>query len=122
MSIPSSDITAIASGRTTLGVVPAENTSNLSPPNDRRRPSAIWLRAEFPVQRMSTRFVMTCCGRAGLERRDPSLQRSAPARASEREASPTLGAAVWPAAGHGSRLRRPDEAADKRALDLLGER
>jgi hypothetical protein len=39
-----------------LGFVPAENTSNLFPPDDRRRPSAIWLRAEFPVQRMSTRF------------------------------------------------------------------
>ena len=43
-----------------LGLVPAEATSNQSPPNDRKRPSAIWLRAEFPVQRMipvsSSRF------------------------------------------------------------------
>jgi hypothetical protein len=34
-------MTAIASGRTKLGFVPAEHTSNLSPPIDRKRPSAI---------------------------------------------------------------------------------
>ena len=45
------------------GFVPAEDTSNLFPPDDRNRPSAIWLRAEFPVQRMSTRFFMTFVGR-----------------------------------------------------------
>jgi hypothetical protein len=36
------------------GAVPAENTSRrLS--KDFRKPADIWLRAEFPVQRMSTR-------------------------------------------------------------------
>src|ERR1035438_2288198 len=57
MSIPSSRITSIASGRTWLGLVPALKTSKRSPASWRRRPSAIWLRAEFPVQRMRTRFL-----------------------------------------------------------------
>lgn len=56
MSMPISFIMAIASGRTFEGFVPAENTSNLSPASCRHKPSAIWLRAEFPVQRISMRF------------------------------------------------------------------
>src|SRR5216683_2887749 len=47
----------MASGRTWLGLVPALNTSKRSPASWRNRPSAIWLRAEFPVQRMRTRFL-----------------------------------------------------------------
>jgi hypothetical protein len=88
MSMPSPDITAIASRRTALGFVPAETTSNLSPPNDRKRPSALWLRAEFPVQRISTRFVMTRRGPAALEPRHPSLPWATSAPATEREESP----------------------------------
>src|SRR5437762_844212 len=53
--MPSSAITAIASGRTWLGRVPALNTAYRSPPRWRHKPSAIWLRAELPVHRISTR-------------------------------------------------------------------
>src|SRR6185437_9584244 len=49
-------ITAIASGRTMLGFVPALSTVKRSPASCRNRPSAICDRAELPVQRMSTRF------------------------------------------------------------------
>src|ERR1700733_11101532 len=55
--MPSSRITATASGRTRLGCVPALLTSKRSPASWRNRPSAIWLRAEFPVQRMRMRFL-----------------------------------------------------------------
>src|ERR1700722_13796407 len=57
MSMPSSRITAMASGRTWLGWVPALSTSKRSPASWRNNPSAIWLRAEFPVQRMRTRLL-----------------------------------------------------------------
>src|SRR6516164_1261952 len=56
MSIPSSFITAIASDRTLPGRVPALCTSKRSPAACRSKPSAIWLRAELPVQRINTRF------------------------------------------------------------------
>ena len=54
--MPSSRMTAIASGRTMPGFVPALSTSNRSPASWRNSPSAIWLRAELPVQRISTLF------------------------------------------------------------------
>src|SRR6516225_490778 len=50
-------MTAIASGRTWPGLVPALSTSKWSAASWRRRPSAIWLRAEFPVHRISTFFL-----------------------------------------------------------------
>src|SRR5271166_1066255 len=56
MSIPSSSMTAIASGLTCPGRVPALSTSKRSPASCLSNPSAIWLRAEFPVQRIKTRF------------------------------------------------------------------
>jgi len=37
-------------------LVPALETSNRFPASCRNRPSAIWLRAEFPVQRIRTRI------------------------------------------------------------------
>src|SRR5579872_3181669 len=55
--MPSSTMVAIASGRTRLGLVPALNTSKWPPASWRSSPSAIWLRAEFPVHRMRTRFL-----------------------------------------------------------------
>src|SRR5450759_1570886 len=61
MSIPISFITAIASDRTELGLVPALKTSKPPPPSARNNPSPIWLRAELPVH--STRsfcFVISC--------------------------------------------------------------
>src|SRR3954471_3882855 len=57
MSIPTSRIASIASARTPTGRTPALSTSNRSPPNPLKSPSAIWLRAEFPVQRIKTRFL-----------------------------------------------------------------
>ena len=48
MSMPSSLMTAIASGRTWLGFVPALTTSKRSPASCRNRPSAIWLAPNFP--------------------------------------------------------------------------
>src|SRR5258707_10766039 len=57
MSMPISFIAAIASGRTSEGFVPAENTSKRSPASWRNNPSAIWLRAELPVHRINTRFL-----------------------------------------------------------------
>src|SRR5437016_5611311 len=47
----------IASGRTRLASVPAENASKRSPPNARSKASAIWLRAELWVHKNSTRRV-----------------------------------------------------------------
>src|ERR1035441_6847561 len=58
MSRPISAMTAMASGRTWEGLVPAEKTSKRSPASWRSRPSAIWERAELPVQRMRTRGFM----------------------------------------------------------------
>lgn len=55
--MPSSAITASASGRTRLGRVPALNTSIRSPAIRRNKPSAIWLRAEFPVHRINVLFL-----------------------------------------------------------------
>src|SRR6516164_4100495 len=54
--MPSSFITAMASGLTRPGFVPALSTSKRSPASSSGSPSAIWLRAEFPVQRIKTRF------------------------------------------------------------------
>src|ERR1039457_4403721 len=51
MSIPISCITAIASGRTELGLVPALKTSKPTRLSARNNPSPIWLRAELPVHR-----------------------------------------------------------------------
>src|SRR5258708_28429222 len=56
MSIPGWFIAAMASGRTRVGLVPAEKTPKLWPASWRHRPSAIWLLAELPVQRMRIRF------------------------------------------------------------------
>ena len=56
ISIPTSRITTIASGRTVSGHVPALSTSKYSPASCRSSPSAIWLSAELPVQRISTLF------------------------------------------------------------------
>src|SRR3954453_19741516 len=60
MSIPVSRMAAIASGRTVPGSVPALSTSKDSPASWRRSPSAIWLRAELPVQRIRTRVFKRC--------------------------------------------------------------
>src|SRR5262245_56943821 len=54
--MPSSFITAMASGLTRPGIVPALSTSKRSPASCSSSPSAIWLRTEFPVQRIKTRF------------------------------------------------------------------
>src|ERR1700747_236204 len=56
ISIPTSCRTAIASGRTASGRVPALSTSKYSPASCRSSPSAIWLAAELPVQKISTLF------------------------------------------------------------------
>src|SRR5207248_636425 len=58
-------MTAIACGRTKLAIVPALNTSNRSLAKLRSRPSAIWLRAELPVQRNSKRNHQRLISRAG---------------------------------------------------------
>jgi hypothetical protein len=59
MSTSRSRITATASGWTLRGSVPALTTSKRSPARRRSHPSAIWLRAEFPLQRNITfRFVI----------------------------------------------------------------
>src|SRR6266542_6452117 len=55
MSMPSSAIALMASGRTRVASVPAEKASTRPPETWRRRPSAIWLRAELCVQRKRTR-------------------------------------------------------------------
>jgi hypothetical protein len=54
--MPSSFITAIASDLTRPGRVPALSISKRSPASCLSNPSTIWLRAEFPVQRINTRF------------------------------------------------------------------
>src|SRR5271168_3572550 len=54
MSIPISFIASTASGFNPFGSTPALNGSNSSPATWRRYPSAIWLRAELPVQRKRT--------------------------------------------------------------------
>src|ERR1035437_9247463 len=56
ISIQISRIAAMASGRTELVFVPALEASNQVPPSCRSSPSAIWLRAEFPVHRIRTRM------------------------------------------------------------------
>jgi hypothetical protein len=56
--MPSSAITLTAKGLTIFsGLVPPEKIS-ASPEvkNERKKPSAIWLRQELPVQRMSIRI------------------------------------------------------------------
>src|SRR5580658_6877564 len=54
MSIPISLITSTASGFNPLGSIPALSGSNSAPATWRKYPSAIWLRAELPVQRKRT--------------------------------------------------------------------
>src|SRR5580700_8723314 len=54
MSIPISPIASTASGFNPLGSVPALSGSNSPPATWRKYPSAIWLRAELPVQRKRT--------------------------------------------------------------------
>src|SRR5471030_65 len=120
MSMSSSRIAAMASGRTRLGFVPALATSKRSPASWRSNPSAIWLRAELPVQRISTRFfsivislaprgTSAACGcMPSRPRASPALpperldrcQRRARFRAEERNRG-----------GHGQleEIRRPDE-------------
>src|SRR2546425_4111194 len=53
--MPASSITRMARGCTRLASVPALWTSIRSPASARKKPSAIWLRAELCVQRTSTR-------------------------------------------------------------------
>src|SRR5215468_7031852 len=55
MSMPSSAMARIARGCTDVFSVPALPASKRLPAMERRRPSAIWLRAELCVQRNSTR-------------------------------------------------------------------
>src|ERR1700722_4174310 len=57
--MPSSFKTAIASDLTRPGRVPALSTSKRSPASCLSNPSAIWLRAELPVQRIKTRFFIS---------------------------------------------------------------
>src|SRR5271163_1720114 len=54
MSIPISLIASTASGFNPFGSVPALRGSNASLATCRKYPSAIWLRAELPVQRKRT--------------------------------------------------------------------
>ena len=63
MSIPTSSMTAIASGRTMLASIPALETSKRSPPQARSMPSAIWLRAL-----LCQHTKMTRCGSAPISR------------------------------------------------------
>src|SRR5262249_22481227 len=94
--MPSSFITAMASGLTRPGFVPALSTSKRSPASCSSNPSAIWLRAEFPVQRIKTRFFMVLVLHLSViihrwhehvEAPHLSLQREARAQASEKEES-----------------------------------
>src|SRR6185437_7335511 len=57
-----------ASGRTWLGRLPALNTANRSPASWRRMPSAIWLRAELPVQSTRTRSLSLMRGHSLMRR------------------------------------------------------
>jgi hypothetical protein len=54
MSMPISRITSTASGCNPRGVIPALSASKRSLAMSRRKASAIWLRAELPVQRKRT--------------------------------------------------------------------
>src|SRR5215210_4789859 len=56
MSMPTSRIASPASCLTRAGLTPALSTWKRSPPSCRSSPSAIWLLAELPVQRMSARL------------------------------------------------------------------
>src|SRR6266705_3238745 len=94
--MPSSFITAIASGLTCPGRVPALSTSKRSPASCPSNPSAIWLRAEFPVQRIKTRFFMVQIPSAlviihgqhvYVETQPLLLRKEATAQASEKEQS-----------------------------------
>src|SRR5579862_8955456 len=80
ISIPISCMTAIASGRTWLGLVPALNTSKRFPASCRKRPSAIWLRAELPVQRIKIRFLS---GMSLLRRHKPAKKQRSGSRTGE---------------------------------------
>lgn len=55
--MPISDITFTAFGFKPTGLVPALNTSYWSLELFLKSPSAIWLRAELPVQGINTRFL-----------------------------------------------------------------
>jgi len=57
MSILVSFIAAIASGWTRVALVPARCTTKRSPASARRKPSAIWERAELCEHMNSTRFI-----------------------------------------------------------------
>src|SRR5271168_5292404 len=72
MSIPISLIASTASGFNPFGSVPALRGSNASLATCRKYPSAIWLRAELPVQRKRTLGLDT-----GLHRRRPTAAGSA---------------------------------------------
>src|SRR5689334_14547508 len=71
-----------------LGLVPALSTSNWSPASCRKSPSAIWLRAEFPVQRISTLIfgiafsshALGCHAAPGLRRHSYRVPRTAERR------------------------------------------
>src|SRR5437867_3278677 len=52
-------ITSMVRGCSPFGFVPALTTSNLLPARFRNKPSAIWLRAELPVHRNSTLFLLS---------------------------------------------------------------
>src|SRR5271156_6392449 len=72
MSIPISFIASTASGFNPFGSTPPLSGSNSSPATWRKYPSAIWLRAELPVQRKRTFGLDT-----GLHRRRPTAAGSA---------------------------------------------
>src|SRR5262245_66274630 len=63
MSMPSSAMPRIARGCTHVFSVPALPASKWLPAMERRRPSAIWLRAELCVQRNSTRDLVISASR-----------------------------------------------------------
>src|SRR3989442_6634328 len=52
-------ITSMVRGCSPFGFVPALTTSNLLSARFRNKPSAIWLRAELPVHRNSTLFLLS---------------------------------------------------------------
>src|SRR5438094_5511433 len=57
--MPISFITSMVRGCSPFGFVPALTTSNLLSARFRNKPSAIWLRAELPVHRNSTLFLLS---------------------------------------------------------------
>src|SRR5438093_5092261 len=57
--MPISFITSMVRGCSPFGFVPALTTSNLLSARFRNKPSAIWLRAELPVHKNSTLFLLS---------------------------------------------------------------